>query len=215
MLTLRLTLDSIANSGDSTTSQVEQPTQDGEDAGQPTVRGTPESLGPKASANKPTQSGADSSGDPKAKATVPPPSGWPQRAAQPPGEQAQKIVLTPPTPSDKVKTGELQKGDYSPLGTAGAIGELVAVAAKDAAVAASTLLHPEDPLAASLAVTAALTAVLKNQIDTPHAQARGDSHSSTPHSEKITQEATLSGILGDRSDLAKLEKKRRVPSTDM
>ena len=200
MLTLRLTLDSIANSGDSTTSQVDQPTQDGENAGQPTVQGQPSSLGPKASATKPGQSAADSSGDPKAKAPVPSPTGWPQRAAQAPGEQAGKTFLTPPFPTDKVKPGELQKGDYSPLGTAGAIGELVAVAAKDAAVAASTLLHPEDPLAASLAVTSALTAVLKNQIDTPHAQARGDSHSATPHSERITQEAILSCILGDRSE---------------
>ena len=204
----------MANSGDSTDSQVKQSTQNGDNAELPETQGPAQSQGPDGSATQPGQSSASSSGGPKAKALVPPASDWPDRAPQVPGAEAGKKLLEPPFEPDKAKEGELLKGDYSPLGTAGAIGELVAVAAKDAAVAASTMLRPGDPVAAALVTAEALTAVLKTQVSTTHAPARGESSSSTPHSEKIAQDVIMSGILSERGDLGKWEKEKSTLYTN-
>ena len=199
----------MASSGDSNDSQNNQSTQDGENAELPTVAGKASVPVPDGKASQPAMSTAGSSGDSKARAPKPSAASWPPRPPHVPGDEAGKKPLEPPFDADKTLEGELLKGDYSPLGTAGAIGGMVAVVAKDTAVAAAKMLHPDDPVAAALATTEALTAVLRTTIGRTTVLSGGrDSATSTPHSERLAQEAVLAGIIGDRGDLSKWEKEK-------
>ena len=191
----------MANSGDSNPSQSGEPTQDGENPGLPVTSGKATSLGPEVKAPTPAKSGSSASGDLPAKAPMPSAASWPPRVVKAPAEEDRKTPLDPPYEPDKTPEGELLKVDYAPLGTSDAIGNMIAVAAKDTAIAAATTLHPSDPAAAALAATEALTAVLKTTSGTSYAAPGGrETTSSTPHSERLAQEAVLAGIMGGRTD---------------
>ena len=76
---------------------------------------------------------------------------------------------------------------------------MIAVAAKDTAVAGALAIYPDDPTAAAIATTEALTGVLKSTL-AGHSPGGPDTTSSTPsqYQSKLAQEAVLGGIIGNR-----------------
>ena len=145
---------------------------------------------------------SDSSGGQGAKPNLPPPA-FPQRAQQPQGLQAGKQPLKPPYETSKVADGQPTKSDYAAMSGSKVVETCIAQAVRDAAVAAATALHLDDPQAASMAVADAMQSVLVTRLTPSDTLGRGESERTTPYSEsKFTQQAILSGIC-DQKDLDK------------
>ena len=102
----------------------------------------------------------------------------------------------------KKNEGEMGKADYAALGTAGAMTSMIAVAAKDTAIAAAKVMYPDDPVAAALATTEALTVVLKTTLAGTVEAGGRHTASSTPSGDqsKLAQETVLAGIMQNRTD---------------
>ena len=122
----------------------------------------------------PTAGKSASSGGPGAKPNLPPPE-FPQRAQQPPGLQAGKQPLKPPYETSKVAEGQPTKSDYAAMSGSKVVETCIAQAVRDAAIAAATALHPDDPQAASMAVADAMQSVLVTRLTPSDTPGHGDS----------------------------------------
>ena len=79
---------------------------------------------------------------------------------------------------------------------------MIAVAARDTAVAAAKVMFPDDPVAAALATTEALTAVIKTTLPGTVDAGGQNAASSTPsgYQSKLAQEIVLAGTMANRTD---------------
>ena len=112
--------------------------------------------------DEPNAGKSASSGGPGAKPNLPAPD-FPQRAPQPPGPEAGKQTLKPPYATSKVAEGQTTKADYAAMSGSKMVETCIAQAVRDAAIAAATALHPDDPQAASMAVADAMQSVFSNK----------------------------------------------------
>ena len=129
-----------------------------------------------------------------------PPRVYPQHPAPPPGPQAHEKLLKPPYAAPQVATGSTTKADYAEMSSTKMVETIIAQAARDAAVAAATALHPDDPQAASHCVMDAMQSALASKLASSNTPA---TERTTPLSEsKLSQQAILTGIC-DTRDLDK------------
>ena len=194
----------MSNSGDNNAAQNAETTQNG-GATLPTTDGPPETRGPPSPvAAQPAQGDSSASGDFPSKAPMPDKGSWPLRVPRPQADEDRKKTLQPPYEAPKIEEGQLTAAEYAALSPDAAIAHVTACAAKDAAVKSATLLYPDDPTAAAIATSNALTGALKNAYSGPASSPGGAGTASlTPQSNfqsKLAQEAVLAGIIGNTSD---------------
>ena len=159
----------MSNSGDNNEAQNAGDTPNGGANQLPTTDGQPEARQPPSPvAAQPPQGASGSSGDFPSRAPMPDKGSWPQRAPRPPADEVRKkTLLPPPYEAPKIEEGQLTAAEYAALSPEAAVAHVTACAAKDAAVKCATELYPDDPTAAAIATTNALTGALKNAYSGP------------------------------------------------
>ena len=145
-----------------------------------------------------------------------PPKGppvFPERPLRPPGlaggKETSERLLRPPYTADVAPEGELLKSDIAGLGSTGVIERVIASAAKQAAVAAATTMHADDPTAAAMAASDAMEALFTKRLltaDTPGSK----STDSGAFENKLARDAILAGITDGRSSGTEKGKDDRV-----